>query len=79
MEKLTNDQINDMSRREINAHFRKIEETESKLWPVCGRFNPADRAIRRINKFEREYGEKFFGLDYYLALEREISNIVNSL
>ena len=74
MEHLTNEQIADMSRREINAYFRKIDD--SNLWPICGRFNATERAIRRVRKFKREYGG-LSNSEYYLSVEREITNIVN--
>ena len=75
MENLTFEQVENMSIRAINAYFRKNDD--SNLWPICGRFNATERAIRRVRKFEREYGEKLFDLNYYLAIKNEISNIVN--
>lgn len=74
MELLTNDQIEKMSIREINAYFRKNDD--SNLWPICGRFNATERAIRRVRKFKREYGG-LSNLEYYLSVDKEISNIVN--
>lgn len=69
------EQINEMSIRQINAHFR--ENDESHLWPICGRFNATERAIRRLRKFRRE-GIINPGYEYYLTLENEISKIVNN-
>lgn len=66
----------EMSVRQINAYFRKHDE--SHLWPVCGRFNATERAIRRIRRYRRDGMEVCFGLEYYLTLEREISEIVNA-
>lgn len=74
MEALTFNQIQDMSIRQINAHFRKIDD--SKLWPICGRFNATERAIRRVRKFRREYGN-LSPYEYYQSIENEISRIVN--
>lgn len=72
---LTNEQINGMSIREINAYFRSIDD--SRLWPICGQFNATEMAINRVRKARREGLEIYDGLEYYLTLEREISNIVN--
>lgn len=66
----------EMSVRQINAYFRKHDE--SHLWPVCGRFNATERAIRRIRRYRRDGMEVCSGLEYYLTLEREISEIVNA-
>lgn len=68
-------EIRDMSRAEINRHFRAYDD--SHLWPICGRFNATERAIRKVQKFERETGEKLSALPYYLTLERYIQEIVN--
>ena len=66
----------EMSVRQINAYFRKHDY--SHLWPICGRFNATERAIRRIRRYRRDGLEVHPGLEYYLTLEREISEIVNS-
>jgi len=63
----------EMSRRQINAYFR--ENDESHKWPICGRFNATERAIRRV----RRYGFGVYGgLEYYLAVEHELTEIVNA-
>ena len=67
--------VNEMSIRQINAYFR--ENDDSRSYPICGRFNVTERAIRRIRKRRREGLEVYPGLEYYLTLEREISEIVN--
>lgn len=72
---LTDAIINDMSIREINRHFRN--EDDSDKWPICGKFNVTERAIRKLRKQHREGMVINEGLEYYLALETEISNIVN--
>lgn len=66
----------EMSVRQINAYFRKHDD--SHLWPICGRFNATERAIRRIRRYRRDGMEVCSGLEYYLSLEREISEIVNA-
>lgn len=42
------DEINRMSTRQINAHFRSIDD--SHLWPICNRFDATERAIRRLRR-----------------------------
>lgn len=63
------------SRREINAYFLDIDD--SHRWPMCGRFNATERAIRIVRKFERDSGDTLHGVGYCHALENEISRIVN--
>ena len=75
MEKLSFNEICEMSIRQINAYFRRNDE--SHLWPVLGRFNVTERAIRRIRRLRRMGMEVNSGYEYYLTLEREISEIVN--
>lgn len=75
MENLSYDEINEMSIRKINALFRKNDE--SRLYPICGRFNVTERAIRRIRQRRREGLCVNEGLEYYLTLENEIREIVN--
>ena len=67
--------VDDMSIRQINAYFRQHDE--SRLWPVCGRFNATERAIRRIRRARRQGMCVSPGLEYYLTLENEITEIVN--
>ena len=69
--------VNEMSVRQINAYFRKKDE--SHLYPVCGRFNATERAIRRVREQKRQGLECHPGLEYYLTLERELSNIINQI
>ena len=61
----------------INALFRA--QDESHLWPVAGRFNATERAIRRLQRAQRDGACIAPGLEYALALDAEISRIVNSL
>ena len=72
---LTDAIINDMSIREINRHFRN--EDDSDKWPICGKFNVTERAIRKLREYRRQGMIINEGLEYYLALEAEISDIVN--
>lgn len=67
--------VNDMSIRQINKYFR--EHDQSHLFPICGKFNATERAIRKIRKLRRKGLEVNEGLEYYLTLDREVSEIVN--
>ena len=66
----------DMSIAQINAYARKHDD--SHLWPICGRFNVTERAIRRLRRERRKGLEVNAGLEYYLCLENVISEIVNA-
>lgn len=66
---------NRANRAAINKIFRAHDE--SHLYPVRGRFDATERAIRRAQRFNRETGNDMAGLEYCLFLESEISNIVN--
>jgi hypothetical protein len=61
-------------RRAINKAYR--DQDQSNLYPILGKFNVTDRAIRRVNKLERENGA-IGGIEYCYVLEGEISRIVN--
>lgn len=67
--------INNMTIMEINRHFRNKDESD--MWPICGKFNVTERAIRRLRKLRKDGLDANGGLAYYLTLEEEISNIVN--
>jgi hypothetical protein len=59
----------------INRLFRR--QDESHLWPINGRFDATERAIRRLRRLAREGACIEAGLNYALALDAEISTIVN--
>lgn len=59
----------------INRMFR--EQDESHLFPVNGNFNATERAIRRLRRAMNEGLDLSPGLEYALALDAEISNVVN--
>lgn len=63
------------NRAAINRAFRAADE--SHLWPVRGRFNATERAINNVQRFMRESGEDLAGLAYALALDAELSRVVN--
>ena len=71
----TYEQVQDMSIRQINALFRARDE--SHLFPVNNRFNATDKAIRRLQRLRRECLIAP-GVEYALALDEEISRIVNA-
>jgi len=60
---------------EINRLFRR--QDESHLWPINGRFHATERAIRRLRRSAREGACIEPGLEYALALDAELSAIVN--
>lgn len=64
------------NRAAINREFREADE--SHLWPICGRFDATERAIRAVRRFMRESGQELSGYEYALALDEELSRIVNS-
>jgi hypothetical protein len=76
MKTLSYTQIDAMSIRQINAYFRSIDD--SNKFPICGRFNATERAIRNLRAVRRQGLEINSGLEYYLALDGEISEIVNN-
>ena len=61
------------------AAIRKLyhKQDESRLWPIRGKFNITTRAAKAIGRFMNETGYDLAGLEYCLALESEMSRIVN--
>lgn len=65
------EKIKQGTKRMINAYFRANDESHK--WPICNKFDATGRAIRRLQ------GQYLHGgLEYFLALESEISSIVNA-
>lgn len=60
----------------INKEFRAADE--SHLWPINGKFDATERAIRAVRRYMRESGDDLAGLAYAYALDEELSRIVNS-
>jgi len=60
--------------RAINRIYRN--QDESHLWPISGRFNVTERAIRKAREFQRASGA-VYGLEYCYLLDDLISKIVN--
>jgi hypothetical protein len=61
---------------EINRLFRK--QDESHLWPIRGRFNVTNRAIKKAQKFCNEINEDLHGFEYADLLDSIMSEIVNN-
>ena len=70
------ERFDDATVRQINKYFREIDSSQS--WPIRGRFNATERAIRNVRKFRKESGFSYDGVAYAHLLENEISNIVNN-
>lgn len=74
---LADNYVGSYNRTVINKLFRK--QDESHLFPINNRFNATERAIRRLQQAEREGADIGDGLEYALALDAEISSIVNNI
>jgi hypothetical protein len=61
--------------RAINALFR--EQDESHLYPINGRFDATERAIRKAREYQAAAGA-VYGLEYCYLVDQLISDIVNS-
>lgn len=68
-------EICDMDKREINKIFRSNDDSNE--WPIQGRFNATERAIRRLRKLQRLNGP-LEGYEYWCCLDEEIVRIVNN-
>ena len=79
MQYLTAEQIADKTEdkdglsniRAINKLFR--QQDDSHLWPINGKFNATNRAIRQASGFDCPV----YGLEYCYQLDSLISTIVN--
>ena len=61
--------------RAINKLYR--EQDESHLWPISGKFNAVNRAIRKARQFQVDSGA-IYGLEYCYLLDNILSEIVNN-
>lgn len=73
---LTNEKDGLANIRAINKLYR--QQDESNLYPINGRFNATERAIRKVRWFQKESGCASYGLEYCYQVEGELSRIVNS-
>ncbi len=69
------DRFDRSAARKINKFFR--EQDDSHLWPIRGRFNATERAIRRVRKAAAGGLELDYNWQYIENLEQEMSSIVN--
>lgn len=60
--------------RAINRLYR--DQDDSHKWPINGKFNATERAIRRVRTLTRHNGA-IAGMEYAYAIDWEISQIVN--
>lgn len=67
--------VTDMSITQINKLFKANDE--SHLWPISGKFNATERAIRRIRRNILPHTGPTGGIEYAAMLEGKISDIVN--
>lgn len=77
MEYLTAEKIVSMSRDRADVNRMFLAQDDSKLWPICGKFNATKRAINRIRRLEREGLVLEDLLAYALTIEQITSDIVN--
>lgn len=61
--------------RKVNRRLRKIDN--SNLWPIRGRFNVTERAIRRVRQLRRDGLGIDSRVEYHQVVENEIGQIVN--
>ena len=71
-----NTDVTDMTVRQINKLFR--DNDESGLWPVRGRYNVTERAIRRVRRDVLPHTGPTGGIEYAETLSNTISEIVNN-
>ncbi len=68
-------QITNKELRNVNKQFRASDD--SSLWPICGRFSVAERAIRRARELMRANGPFSSAYEYRAVLDGFASQIVN--
>lgn len=65
----------DWSMRKIHRVFRNCDD--SSKWPINGKFNATERAIRRLAKQRAGHEMVIDGYEYAMILDHEITMIVN--
>ena len=68
--------VSDMCVAEVNRLFRQHDE--SSKWPIRGRFNITERAIRRVRHNILRHIGSTGGCEYAAILDAEIEHIVQS-
>lgn len=67
-----------ITRNEIVAVNREMRQNDdSHLWPICGKFSVAERAIRQARYIRREESECDSEIEYRALLDSLESSIVN--
>jgi len=61
--------------RAVNQHFRA--QDESHLYPISGRFNATERAIRKVRREFAECGMRCEGFEYALAIDCALDRIIS--
>ena len=64
------------NRAAINRAFRAADE--SHLWPVNGRFDATERAIRNVRRFMRDAGVGLSDLEYAHPIDADLTRIINA-
>jgi hypothetical protein len=62
--------------RAVNRYYR--DHDESHLWPIRGKFDATERAIRNARQWRRDSGTDAAGLEYVELLDMFIGEIVNN-
>lgn len=62
--------------RKLNRLLRQRDD--SSLWPICGRFNATDRAIRWYSRRYFAANGPCSAYEYVLGVEAKVSEYVNS-
>lgn len=72
------DAVKDLSGKKQFMEMNRLlrEQDESHLWPVRGRFNVTNRAIRKARQFISECGT-LEPLEYCLLVDSLVSEMVN--
>lgn len=68
--------VADMTVRQVNRLFRQHDDSHK--WPICGRFNATERAIRRLRRLCAQGHVLSEGDEYAAALDNELSAVVNA-
>ena len=62
-------------RRIINRMYRQQDDSDK--FPINGKFNATERAIRKVVKMEKQYAEFLRSLEYAYTIEMVLGHIVN--
>ena len=48
------------------------------MWPINGRFDATERAIRRVRRYMREAGVDLSDLEYAHPIDADLTRIINA-